>query len=637
MRALALTDVSRKQHDTVMLRLFAAFLGATLVFNAYLGHYLFGLSRDISDASAFFGALLLGVPVIIDAVKALINGGLHMEELVALAIIGCFALEDYRTAGAIAFIMRGAELIQTRTALGAQAAIEGLIRLTPTKARTIHPDGKIYEIPASQLTAGTHIQVMPGDGIAADGVITQGRATINESSITGESIPVEKTIGDAVFAGTHNLDGAIEVEVTRAGEDTTLGKVRKLILNAESTRLPIVRIIDRYVSWYTPVIIMIAGIILYFTRDMNRAITALVVTCPCALILSTPTAVVAALASSARLGILIKNAALLESSANLSAVVFDKTGTLTTGQLTVTHLNPHDASESAAQDLLSKAAAVAQFSNHPASKAVVAVAKQAGISLRQINGFLEKPGYGIKGFLEGKETLLGRKEWLEEHGIAVEDASAQKQPEGVSILYTAFDGVYYGWIGSEDQARPEAKKATEELYSLGIKKIVMLTGDRESVARKVANQLGCKEYISQCLPEQKLKVVNELRSKGYTVGVVGDGINDAPALAAGDIGIAMGAAGSDIAINSAEISLMNNDLLRLPYIIRISRRTRAVIYQNMIFGVIFIAAGLAASGAGCLNPIVAAMLHNVGSLIVICNSARLVRFGEEFAPHSRAS
>ncbi len=623
------------QKKLVAFRMGATLLGGTMLVNAYLSDYVFRLPPEITGISAFTGALLLGVPIVWQSIFSLWKGKLHMQELVALAIIACFALQDYKTAGIVAFIMLGAELVQSRTALGAKAAIEGLIRMTPTKARKIITDNEVKEIPASTLTQGDIILVLAGDNIAADGIIKTGNATLNEASITGESLPVEKKAGDTVFAGTVNLDGTIKIEVTRAGEDTTLGKVKKLILEAEDTKTPIMRIIDQYTLWYTPVIIMIAGLILYFTKDMSRTITALVVTCPCALILATPTAIVASLTCAARLGILVKNVAHLEIAANLSALVFDKTGTLTTGNLTVTQLSPVTSDEDSAQRLLAITGTLAQYSNHPVSKAVFAMAKEAGVRIGNVDNIQEQAGFGLKGNIydqnnDSFEVLLGNRDLLLKNNITVKDDLESE--DGISLLYVGYNKKYIGKIGLQDQTRPEAKKATDQLHDLGIKKIIMLTGDRETVAKKVANELGCQDYKAHCLPEEKLEVVHQLKNDGYSVGVIGDGINDAPALAAGDIGIAMGAAGSDIAINSASISLMNNDLLRLPFVIKISRKTRIIIFQNLIFGIFFIVIGLILSGLGYINPILAAILHNVGSFVVIFNSARLVRFGEELTP-----
>ncbi|MCD6460490.1 cadmium-translocating P-type ATPase [bacterium] len=623
---------TEKQKKQMAFRLLGTFLGGSLVLNAYFGKLFLGFSNDVNSLSAFLGALVLSIPIFYSASKSLFQKKIHMEALVAIALFGCFALEDYLTAGIVAFIMLGAELIQSRTALGARAAIEGLIKLTPTKARKIISDNQQQEIPAHELTRGDKILILPGDNIAADALITKGAATINEASITGESIPAEKQTGDKIFAGTINLTGKLEAEVIRAGEDTTLGKVKKLILEAETSKIPIMRIIDQYASWYAPLILMISCIILYFTKDLNRAITALVVTCPCALVLATPTAVVAALSCAARLGILVKNVKHLEIASKLNALVFDKTGTLTTGELTVTKLSPIDSSETAGEKLLLIAGSLARYSSHPASKAVVNTANQANLSFNDVHDVQEKAGLGISGIVDNKKVLIGKRQWLKENKITI--AKNTSNMDGLSIIYVAFGNEYIGWIGLEDKTREEAKSATEQLHQIGIRKIIMLTGDRESVAKKVAAELGCQDYKAQCLPEEKLEAVHKLQKEGYCVGVIGDGINDAPALAAGDIGIAMGAAGSDIAIHSASISLMNNDLTRLPFIITISKKTKLIMYENLLFGIIFIVVGLVSSSLGYLNPIIAAIMHNVGSFIVIFNSARLIRFGEELTIHS---
>jgi len=355
--------------------------------------------------------------------------------------------------------------------------------------------------------------------------------------------------------------------------------------------------------------------------------------CPCAFILATPTAMVAGLSAAARLGILIKNVQDLETAGRVNAVVFDKTGTLTTGDLAVTRLQP--AAGVAPEELLRVAASVEHSSNHPVAKAVVAVAREARLALAQVQGFEEVAGRGVRGRLDGAEVLVGRATWLAERGIDLASLSTPelRPPDNLSTLYVARAGQAIGWIGLEDTPRPEAVHAVRELRSLGIARILILTGDRPAVAEKIATELGCTDFQAECLPQAKLKAVRGLRDSGYFVAVVGDGVNDAPALAAGDVSVAMGAAGSDVAINSANIALMSNDLRRLPFLLRLSAKTRTLVLQNLVFGLIFMIGGLAFAGFGWMTPIIAALLHNVSSFIVIFNSARLVRMGEELAPH----
>jgi len=627
---------AEERQGRVAIRLFGTLLGGALVLNAYLWDWLVPGSTEVGDLSAALGALLLAAPLIWHAVHDVTRGQLRMDELAALGILAALSLGQYRTAGVVAFLLLMSMLIQQRSALGARAAIEELLRLTPTTAQLIEEDGSERTVDARDLRTGARIRIRPGDRIPADGIIRSGQTTINEATITGESVPADKGQDDQVFAGTINLTGVIEVEVTRTGPDTTLGQVRKLIAEAERTRIPLMRIIDQHSQWYTPTMLMIVGLIYFFTRDPMRAISALVLICPCAFILATPTAMVAALSCAARLGILVKNVQDLETAARVNAVVFDKTGTLTTGDLVVTRLQPAPGTDP--KDLLRIAASVEHASNHPVAKAVVAVAREAKLPLSDPADFQETPGRGVQANLDGARIVIGRESWLTELGIDLEPVRDPelRPPENLSTLFVARDGVCIGWIGLEDTPRPEAIQAVEDLRRHGIGRIIMLTGDRQAVAAKVARELGCTDFHAECLPQAKLNIVRQLRDGGYFVAVVGDGVNDAPALAAGDIGIAMGAAGSDVAINSATIALMSNDLRRLPFLLKLSNRTRTLVLQNLAFGLGFMVGGLTLAGFGWMTPVLAALLHNISSFMVIFNSARLVRMGEEFAPHRPA-
>ena len=618
----------------VSLALAGTLLGGTLLFNSLISPIFYGRDSQIKELLAMLAAILLATPVIIHSIKGVVRGEMHMDELVALAIIAAFATGDYIAASVVAFFLLLSELVETRTALGARAAIESLIKLTPTKASLLDSSGGEKEINASQLKCDYMIRVRPGDNIAADGEVVKGLSSVNEATITGESLPADKVPGMQVFAGTSNLTGVLDIKVTRAGKDTTLGKVQSLILQAEHTKIPIMRIIDRYVKWYIPVILMISAIIWFFTRDVNRAIGALVVSCPCALILATPTAMVAALSASARLGILIKKVADLELAGRITAMVFDKTGTLTTGQLYVTKLTPAQGVEPA--ELLRFSASAEQMSKHPAARALQIVAKEANLSLNTPDDFAETPGKGVKATVQGAKIFVGRDTFLKENGIdtSVVPDPALHEEQGFSTLYVGRDKKCIGWIGLQDKTRPEARYAVEQLLEAGVRRLTMLTGDREEVAKRVATELGCTDVKAKCLPHDKLAIVERMKEEGFVVAVVGDGINDAPALASGDLGIAMGAAGSDVAINSASIALMSNDLKRLPFLIKLSRKTTAIINQNLLFGILFIILGVSASAVGWLPLIYAALLHFVGSLVVVFNSARLVRYGEELEPHS---
>ena len=594
-----------------------------------------GARSPYSNIIALVGAILLGAPLVWHAFQCLVKGHAHMEELVALAIAAAIALGEYQEAGIIAFFMVLSNLIETRTALGARASIESLLRLTPEKAHRLLPDGTEEQVDAKELKAADVLRVRPGDNVPADGEVLSGESTVNQANITGESLPVDKQAGDEVFSGTTNLTGALEVRVTKAGRDTTLGRVQQLILDAEKTQSPLMRLIDRYAGWYTPTVCMLAAIVWFFSADkdvgVHKAITMLIIACPCALVLATPTAMVAALSCAARFGVLIKNVVQLEFARTLTAVVFDKTGTLTTGELTVTQMKPAPGVEGA--DLLFAAASAEQLSKHPAALAMVDIAKRAKIKLEKPTRFAETAGRGVNAEVAGDRVLVGRSKWLEQEGV---DMSLTRnpdyaEPEGVSMLYVGRDGKCLGWLGLEDRTRSEARTAIDSLKELRIRNLSMVTGDKWSVARRVGAEMGCTEVQAEVLPEDKLQLVDDLRKRGHRVAVVGDGVNDAPMLAASDLGIAMGAAGSDVAINSASIALMNNDLSRLPFLIRLSRATTRVVWQNILFGVVFIVGMMTLAIWGPLTPIVAAVAHTGAALFVAFNSARLFRFGEERA------
>jgi Cd2+/Zn2+-exporting ATPase len=616
-------------HEHSVTHLWQAVAGVVLVINAYVVDALFAQGGAVASASACLGSIILGYPIVVTALKDLRVGRLSINELVAIAVLAAFASGNYKIAGIVAFFMLTGEIIESRTAEGARASIESLIQLTPTKGRRLKSDGSEEEVAASELAVGDLIRIRPGDNVAADGVIVSGQGSFNQATITGESLPADKKTGDEVFAGTQNLTGVLEIKVSRAGTDTTLGRVRELILAAEKTKLPIMKIVDQYMGFYTPLVLVIGALVWAFTHDLNRVIAVFVVSCPCAFILATPTAMVAALSAAARLGILIKNVADIELAARINAFVFDKTGTLTTGQLAVSRLAP--AGDIKPAELLRLAASAEKYSNHPTAKALAQLATEASVPLIEPKDFSEAAGRGVKAQVNGATVLVGRAQWLKDNGVTGDFLKSVdlNEAEGWSLIFVARDQKCVGWVGLQDKTRAEARESLAELKANGVRRVAMISGDRQAVATRVAAEIGCEEAKGDCLPQNKVEFVRSVKAKGYRVAVVGDGVNDAPALAAGDIGIAMGAAGSEVAIHTATIALMNNDLRRLPFLVKLSRSTRTVINQNFLFGLLFIVVGLTVTSLGYIGPIPAAILHNVGSLIVIFNSARLVRKGEE--------
>src|SRR6266536_1390206 len=634
-------------HEHIPVRWWQMFIGAIFIANSFLVEWMFEKGSTVAGLSAMAGAIILGSPIVTTAIRDIRRGILSINELVAIAVLAAFAagafksgespVGGYQTTGIIAFFMLLGELIETRTAAGARASIESLIKLTPTRARRLRAGGNEEEVPAQDLAVGDVIRIRPGDNVAADGLIVSGQGSFNQANITGESLPVDKKPGDDVFAGTQNLTGVLEVRVTRAGEDTTWGRVRELILAAEKTKLPIMRIIDQYMVYYTPLVLVLGAMVWAFTRDLDRVITVLVIGCPCAFILASPSAMVAALSAAARLGILIKNVGDIELAARINAFVFDKTGTLTTGKLAVSRLAP--LGETKPAELLRVAATAEKYSNHPTAKALAQLAAEAGVPLGEPEDFAEAAGRGIQAKVDGAQIIIGRAQWLKDNGVkeGFDKSVDLNETEGFSLIFVARNSQCVGWVGLQDQTRAEAREALAALKENHVRRIAMVSGDRQPVATRVAREIGCEEVVGDCLPQNKVEFVREMKRRGYRVAVVGDGVNDAPALAAGDMGIAMGAAGSEVAIHSATIALMNNDLRRLPFLVKLSRSTRSVINQNFLFGVLFIICGMTLAALGKVPPVVAAMLHVVGSLVVVFNSARLVRIGEELEPFQAAS
>jgi Zn2+/Cd2+-exporting ATPase len=605
-------------------------LGGILILNSFLAEWLYTGSKFQAQLSALVGALILGVPIIWAAIKDVAAGRFFMNELVALALLAAFIGEDYQTAGSVAFFMLIAIMIEHRTAIGAKTSIEQLIKLTPRQANKILADGTEVEVDGLDLKVGDTVVVRPGESFPIDGTVIKGLTSVNQASITGESLPVDKSEKDDVYAGTQNLTGRVDITVTRVGQDTTLGKVKSLIEQAENTKLPVMRMIDKYTGYYVPTVLMIAGLTYFFTEfNIDRVVAIFVIACPCALVIATPSAIVAAIAAAARLGILVKDVSHLEVASRIKAIVFDKTGTLTEGNLVVSRMQPSKDVELA--HLLKVAVTAESQSNHPTAKAMIRLAKEADMTWQDPDKYEEVAGRGVIAHIDGKIYRAGRRTWLEELKLdhsGVEDLKTDNIA-GKSIVYIAENDKVLGWIALSDEIRKEAKPMIHELDNMGISNYNMVTGDNASVAQAVAAEIGIKNISSDCLPQEKVDYVEDLKQKGYMVAVVGDGVNDAPALASGHIGIAMGAIGSDIAVNSASIALMNNDLRRIPFFLQLSRKTSTIMTQNLLIGLFSILGGLLLSTLGILTGVNAAVIHTVSTLIIILNSARLVRQGEE--------
>ncbi|HUI06328.1 MAG TPA: cation-translocating P-type ATPase [Verrucomicrobiae bacterium] len=588
--------------------------------------------HDVAAVWAMIGTAIIALPVLWDSIIGLKSEGFaatkfYMDQFITLAVVACFAIGQYVTGGLVAIILVVGQVLEERTMLGAQEALDRLATLAKVRARRLR-NGAEEEIDSDQLAPGDRVRVRPGDTVPADGRVIDGHSTINQATITGESIPVEAEAGDEVFAGTSNLTGSIEVEVTKAGDQTVLGRVRQIVEEAQTSRAPIMRLTEEYARYYTPLILIIGGFVLFFTHDATRAISVIIVSIPCAFVLASPAAMIAALACSSRLGILIKSVRFLEQAASIDTVVFDKTGTLTTGQLLVERIQTGGALSE--QELLVLAASAESQSSHPVARALVTEAQSRKLTLLEATAVEEAQGRGVFARLGGREVLLGRASWLAARGVSTNHG--EHEAHNLSVLHLAVDGELAGVIYLSDRVRAEAGSMAAQLGRLGVQRLIMLTGDRQNVAETVAARLGITEVRAECLPQHKLEMVNELKAQGRRVLVIGDGINDAPALAAGDLGVAMGALGSDVAIQTADAALMTEDIGRLPLLLALSRRTLQVIHLNLLAGFIFIVLAIIASSLGWVTPILAAFIHEFGAFFVLLNSARLLRFGEEDHP-----
>ncbi|MBL9213473.1 MAG: cation-translocating P-type ATPase [Opitutaceae bacterium] len=588
---------------------------------------------EVFSLWAMLGLGLAAVPVLIDSLTSLKADGFeatkyYMDQFVALAILACFAIGQYATGTIVAAILIVGQILEEHTTLGVEEAVRSLTRLSRVKARRLSrltsgdkPAGAPEElVDAVELRVGDGVRVLPGDTVPADGRIVSGVTTLDQASITGESLPVEAEAGSAVYAGTTNVSGVFEFTVTKTGDDTVIGRVSHIVEEAKTSRAPVMRLIDDYTRYYMPLVLIIAGFVLFFTREVERAIAVIIVAMPCAFVLASPSAMVAALAVASRLGILVKSSRFFEVAQSIDTVVFDKTGTLTTGQLRVLQVAP--APGIGEDELLAHAAALETGSTHPVARAIVAAAHRRCLTFERAAGIEEVAGRGVR----SRHFAAGRRTWLESLGVTI--PADVTDTASASTLYLARDGFFAGTILLADAMRAETQAAAASLRALGIDEFVMLTGDRAAVAGDIAREAGITRFRAECLPEQKLEEVRALKAAGRRVLVVGDGVNDAPALAAGDLGVAMGALGSDVAIKTADVALMGNDLRHLPQFMALSDRTLRIINQNLLWGLAFIALFVALSAFGVISPILAAVLHEFSAFFVIFNSARLLRFDE---------
>lgn len=577
--------------------------------------------------AAWVAIVLCGIPIVLEALIGLITAfDIKADVLVSLALIAAVLIGEDFAAGEVAFIMQLGALLEDVTVARARAGIEKLVHLTPQTARLLLPDGENI-VPAGQVRVGDRLRVLPGESIPVDGVITSGQTSINQAVMTGESLPVDKTVGDEVSSGTVNQYGAFEMRATKVGEDSSIQRMIRLVQSADAGKARIVGLADRWATWIVVVALTAAALTWLITGEIIRAVTILVVFCPCALVLATPTAIMAAIGNATRHGFLVREGDALERLAAVRRIAFDKTGTLTYGTPRVV------AVASALPDLdrmglYALAAGAEQLSEHPLGKAVVAGYREENSGeIAPAESFEMLPGRGVSAVVDGRRVLAGNPQLLADHGVAVSpDAERQRLlEEGATMIYVAADGVFAGYLALSDTLRAESAATIAALEAAGVRP-VLLTGDHESAAGAIAARLGIREVRAGCLPEDKLEEIGRWQRDGVHVCMIGDGVNDAPALKKADVGIAMGGVGSDIAVEAADIALVDDEVKELPHLMALSRRMMSTIRMNLTFsmGLNFLAIFLAM--AGTLNPVVGALVHNAGSVAVILNSALLLKW-----------
>ena len=619
---------AKKKNLARILRLTFITIISIVALSEILLGYLGILKRGIQfiPLPLILSAILLGgYPIFKKAFLGLINRQINVDLVMSLGIIGASLIGEFTASMLVAFFMNLAHYLEDFTVTKSRKAIKELLKIAPACAR-VKLDEKEMEVSISEIRHGDIVVVRPGEKIAVDGIVKSGQSSVNQASITGESIPVEKMPGDEVFAGTLNESGYLEIDTRKVGEETTLGKIIKLVEEAEANKAPIQRFADRFATYFLPSALTFAFLTYLISGKAIYAVAVLVAACPCAVGLATPLSVIASVGSGAKRGLLIKGGLYLEALAKVDCVVMDKTGTVTFGKPQVTEIV--SLNNLSLQEILGLAASVERYSEHPLASAILEEAKTRGIEIAEPEGFEYLIGKGISGNVRGKVIALGNQRFLDEKGITISQYARMKAQEleekGNTALFLSVDSEASGIIAVSDVIREEVPRAIEELKKLGIKKLVLLTGDNERVASAISRSIGVTEYRANLLPQETLEIVKGLQDDGYKICMIGDGVNDAPALTQADVGIAMGVAGTDVAIEAAHVALMRDDWSQIPQAIKVGRRTYRIIRQGIALSITWDIITMGLASVGILSPVLAAAFEELPTLAVAANASRLL-------------
>lgn len=572
---------------------------------------------------AWITVAICGIPIVFKAFKQIIfRRKISSPLLISIAMFAAVYIGEVFAAGEVAFIMAIGGILEDMTVERAKRGIKNLVSLAPVRGRIVTEGGE-KEVVLEDIKAGDILRVLPGESIPVDGEIISGQTSVDQSVMTGESLPVDKGIGDKVYCGTINRFGSIDIKALKVGKDSSFGKLVEIVREAEQNKSPTERIVDKWASWLVPSALVIAVATYLFTGDITRAVTVLVVFCPCALVLATPTSVMAAIGQAAKYGVIVKSGAALEKMGKVDCAAFDKTGTLTLGKPSVSDIIVLDKSFSES-DLLFYAASAESRSEHPLGKAVVSRAAEEGIGLSAPDDFTMVPGRGVCAVVGGRKVLCGNAEFMDENSVEIEESTGigGLRNAGKAVILVAIGGRFAGAMGLSDVLKENASSIVSELEEMGTESI-LLTGDNPQAAEFIASKIGIKRVFAGLLPLGKVEKIKELRSAGKKVCMVGDGVNDAPALKIADVGVAMGAMGSDIAVDAAEIALMGDDVSKIPYLKRLSMATVSLIKFNISLSMAINIIAITLSVMALLNPVTGALVHNAGSVLVVLNAGLL--------------